>query len=256
MFRSYRTLFSRRVARNGVLKRLSGVPKIEVRLFTNSSYALGKKKKSRKGGNKKGEQQQEENEPTEEIDTRQILKQADNEFQKSIEEYGKRATQVKMGKADPDIFNSLEIALTNKRRANFQQVAQTTMKGGKFLTVTVFDPNDTKSVISAILGTNLNLNPEVDSKNSQLLKVLLPNSTKELKTKQLKELKELTDDFKTAHNNKFSLVHLRGKYMKLIKNVEGSEDVVRKVENDIEKLYKNYASKLSDAYKASERSLR
>ncbi|VEU21059.1 DEKNAAC102012 [Brettanomyces naardenensis] len=236
---------------------LKWVTSMQTRSFTRSSPTLAKKKKSnKKGGNKKQDAQDEENEVVEEIDTRKLLKEAENEFAKSIELYNKRVTQVKMGRANPSIFDGLQIQLANQRKAKFQDVAQTTLKGGKYLTVTVFDPHDTKNVVSAILAANLNLNPEADPNNPQLLKVQLPNSTKEWKAKQLKELKELTDDFKTAHNNKSSLANLRGRYLKQIKDVDGSKDVIRKLETDIDKLFKEYATKLADSFKSSEKTLK
>ncbi|QOU22883.1 hypothetical protein BRETT_003070 [Brettanomyces bruxellensis] len=218
-----------------------------VRFFSGSHIIFGKRKKTKKSRTEKIQSTAEST--VEELDMQQFLLNASKEFEKSIECYSKEATQLKMGKSNPKIFDHLKVQLSNQKTANFQQIAQTVMKGNKFLNVTVFDPNDTKHVVSAILGANLNLNPVVDPKNPQLLKVLLPNSTKELKEKQLKRLKELTDNYKTSHNNRNSLASLRNKYMKQIKAAEGSQDAIKKLENSIEKVYRSNADQLSKRYK-------
>lgn len=230
-----------------------------IRFFSYTQTSYGKKKKSRKGGNKGRKDNNNHNSdddmPTEKFDSRKLIKDAESEFRECIDMFGKEVTQVKMGRADPTIFNKLEVRLSNNRRANFCQVAQTVMKGNKYLNVTVFDPNDTKNVVSAILGANLNLNPEVDPKNPQLLKVLLPNTTKELREKKIKELKKLSDSFKSSHTNPHSLAYLRGEFMKQAKGAEGSKDIIRRFETDVSKLYKDYAAKLNQEYKNASKSL-
>ncbi len=217
------------------------------RLFSGTHTTLGKKKKSKKTRN--GANEYGTDEATEELDTKQLLKDASKEFKRSIESYNREATELKMGKSNPEIFNDLKVQLSNKKSANFKNVAQTSIKGSKLLNVTVFDPNDTKHVVSAILGANLNLNPIVDPKNPQLLKVHLPNTTKELREKQFKRLKELTDDYKSSHSNKNSLTFLRNKYMRQVKSAEGSEDVLRRLEDSIEKVYKGNAEELVKNFK-------
>lgn len=229
-------------------------PSKTIRQFSTTSSVLGKKKTKKQRHEKHDRNEVEESEPVEEIDATAVLKDLEKDLKASMDIYNKRSTQIKMGKANPDIFNHLQIPVANKKTVPFVQIAQTTMKGNKYLTITVFDPKDAKHIQSAILDSGMNLNPEADPKNPQLLKVLLPNTSKELKLKQLKELKELTDEFKTG-NNKKSLAHLRARYLKDVKNAEGSEDTIRKLETDIEKLAKTYGIKMLAAYKLAEKNL-
>ncbi|KAG7858705.1 hypothetical protein KL939_002827 [Ogataea angusta] len=184
----------------------------------------------------------------EEINPSAILKDVDTQFQSVLDKYKKKITEIKLGKADPQIFNKLKVRVENGT-ALFTDIAQTTLKG-KFLTITVFDPKNSKRIISAILGANLNLNAEEDLKNPQLLRVALPSTTKELKEKQAKELKENFNTFKAGSAS------IRAQVLKDLKKVRGSADTLKKLLNDIEKTHKNYTEKLTLAYKEAEKSLK
>lgn len=189
------------------------------------------------------------------LDPKAILSSLKAKYDDSYTQFTKKLTELKMGRANPAIFDKLKVKIDDSYTANFPEIAMTAMKGTNFLNVTVFDPSHTKRVVSAILDANLNLNPEVDPKNEQLLKVKLPNSTKELKAKQVKQMKELLDQYKSNVSFKTSLQAIRANFMKDLKNVEGSKDIVRKLTADIDASYKSYAEKFTTAFKNTEKSL-
>lgn len=224
-----------------------------IRNLSSTNILLAKKEK--KGGKSasKGNKKKdiiEDDEPTEDINPKLILSELESKFKKNIEEFNKKIVEVKMGKANPDIFNKIKIKIDNKTTQLFTEVAQTTLKNGRFLTITVFDPNNVKKVISSILSSNLNMNPEIDPKNPQLLKVSLPTSTAEVKQKQTKLLKETMDQSKTSLN------HLRGVVMKDLKKVTGSKDIVTALTKNIDKVYQSYSDELMTALKNAEKSLK
>ncbi|KAG7696883.1 hypothetical protein KL930_002667 [Ogataea haglerorum] len=204
------------------------------RPFSGTSFVLKSKGKSKSND--------------EEINPSAILQDVDTQFQSVLDKYKKKITEIKLGKADPQIFNKLKVKVENGT-ALFTDIAQTTLKG-KFLTITVFDPKNSKRIISAILGANLNLNAEEDPKNPQLLRVALPSTTKDLKEKQAKELKENFNIFRA------SSASIRAHVLKDLKKVRGSADTLRKLLSDIEKTHKNHIERLTHAYKEAEKSLK
>lgn len=224
-------------------------------------YAKKSKKESKKDnkGSKKNDTKNNSKDNNDEIDEvldpKAILADLKSKYETSLTQFNKKLTELKMGRANPAIFDNLKIKIDNSYTANYPEIAMTAMKGNNFLNITVFDPNHTKRVISAILESNLNLNPEIDPKNNQLLKIKLPNSTKELKEKQIKEMKELLDQYKSNSSFKNSLQAIRSNFMKDLKNVEGSKDIVRKLTTDIDSTYKSYAEKLTTTLKNAEKSL-
>ncbi|GME70144.1 unnamed protein product [Ambrosiozyma monospora] len=235
-------------------------PLSQVSYFSTTSATLAKKKGGNKKENKKDKRHhkddaEEDGEPVEEIDPKQILSSLETSFKKTLELYNKKITEIKMGKANPTIFNNLMITI-DKKDYPFTDLAAASLQN-KNLTVTVFDPNNAKRIISAILAANLGLTPELDPKNNQSLKIKNPlTSSKDVKAKQLKELKEAFDNHAKNNSSSHSLVSLRGKVVKDLKKVEGSKDVVRKLTTDVEKLYKSYVEKLTDSFKKAEKSLK
>lgn len=229
-----------------------------VRAFSVSAAVWAKKdKKAGKKESKKDAKKSHVNEDEEVVvlDPRAIINDLKSKFDDSFSQYSKKLTELKMGKANPSIFDKLKIKIDDSYTATFPEVAMTAVKGSNFLNVTVFDPSHTKKIVSAILEANLNLNPEVDPKNPQLLKIKLPNSTKELKEKQIKAMKELLDQYKSNAGLKNSLVAIRSHFMKDLKNTEGSKDVIKKITEDIDATYKTYVDKFQNAYKNTEKSL-
>ncbi|GMG46404.1 unnamed protein product [Ambrosiozyma monospora] len=236
------------------------IPLSQVSYFSTTSATLAKKKGGNKKENKKDKRNhkddaEEDGEPVEEIDPKQILSGLETSFKKTLDLYNKKITEIKMGKANPTIFNNLVITI-DKKDHPFTDLAAASLQN-KNLTVTVFDPNNAKRIISAILAANLGLTPELDPKNNQLLKIKNPlTSSKDVTAKQLKELKEAFDNHAKNNSSSHSLVSLRGKVIKDLKKVEGSKDVVRKLTTDVEKLYKSYVEKLTDSFKKAEKSLK
>lgn len=223
----------------------------QYRSFANTAILLAKKKK----GGKDSKDSKEDAAPLAELDPSALLKELNTACTKTLGAFEQKLTTMKMGRSNPGIFNKLTVKLDSHDEP-FEQVALTSVKTPTFLTVTVFDPAHTKRVVSAILGAGLNLTPEVDATNNQLLKIKVPNTTKEMKEKTVREMKTLLDAFRSQASQKDSLVSLRAKAMKEVKNLEGSKDAIKKLTADVDGVYKKFADKLQDAFKAAEKQIK
>ncbi|KAL6023900.1 ribosome-recycling factor [Candidozyma auris] len=69
-----------------------------------------------------------------------------------VDRFGKVANEAKLGKSNPQIFDNL-IINTADGEFPFTSTAQTAVKGRNFM-ITVFDPSNTKHIVSAILASN------------------------------------------------------------------------------------------------------
>lgn len=220
--------------------------------FVTTRAALAKAKK--KGGKetKKGSNAAAASEePLEQLDPAALLADMTTQCQKTLSTFDAALKELKMGKSNPKIFDSLKVD-----GQNFNEVALTTMKTPTFLTVTVFDPAHTKKVVSSILSAGLNLNPQVDPNNAQLLKVAIPSTTSEMRAKTLKDMKSLMDSFKSNANQKDSLVSHRSSILKEVKNLEGSKDAIKKLTSDVDAIHKKFSDKLMEAFKQAEKQLK
>lgn len=226
-------------------------PLIASRKLFSTNFVCYKKqdKKDKKGKNSKDEEAEE----VEDFDSVGFLKSLQKNYDQSLDLYKKKSAESKMGKANTKIFDNLKVHLSHGKIVSFLEVAQTTLKG-RNLQITLFDPSDSKHVISSVIGSGLNLNPQADPKNPQLLKVPLPSPTSEVKAEAVKKLKEVLEHFKNAGNNKYSLSSIRATAMKELKVIK-QKDELRKVTKHVEDLHQKYLKKLLDLFKDVEKNM-
>ncbi|AET38683.1 Rrf1p Ecym_3184 [Eremothecium cymbalariae DBVPG len=206
---------------------------------------------ARRSGNGTSAKSGAEAEPIEAVDVQSYLKEAEQKFKASLEVCKKKLGDKKLGVANGNIFNHLTVG-TEKMK--FTDLAATSLKGRNSLTVTVFDPKYTKKVISAILASGLNLNPERIANNEQQLKIPLPPVTTEVRQQLCKDLKKVFEEYKGS-SNVHSLSHIRGEVLRDLKALQKKNDSVKKVIQDVEKLHKTYVLKLQEQLKQAEKKI-
>lgn len=174
-----------------------------------------------------------------------------------VDRFGKVANEAKLGKSNPQIFDNL-IINTADGEFPFTSTAQTAVKGRNFM-ITVFDPSNTKHIVSAILASNLNMTPIADPQNKQQLKVPLPPVTTESKKETVKHLK---DSFEKLRNgpgghskNAHTLASIRGDLKKRLSKKQKKSDEDARAWNDFEKLHKQYCDKLQELFKTAEKAI-
>jgi ribosome recycling factor len=194
-----------------------------------------------------------EEEPLSQEDPSLILKELEAKYQESLNHFREKVAVTKQGNSNPNLFDDLKVALNHGEVADFLSIAQTSLKG-RNLIITVFDPIYAKHVISAILQTNLNLNPEHVPNMPQQLKVSLPPVTRETKLDIVKELKKNFEFFKNSNSFKYSLSSNRADALKELKQFK-KNDQTKKTTNDIEKLHKKYTNDLQELFRSAEKQI-
>lgn len=188
----------------------------------------------------------------------------ESKFKSVVDTFNKHATEAKLGKTNPNIFDKLKINVDAKSKVPFSTVAQTMVQGGRNFVITVFDPSHTQEVINAVLGSGLNMNPQRDPSNKQTLKVPLPPPTVESKKDAAKHLKTVFENLKnnatTSRGAESTLASVRAstkdtvhKFVK--KQKRTLSDAEKKLEKEFDDLHKSYSDKLTEAFKAAEKSI-
>ncbi|AMD19205.1 HBR304Cp [Eremothecium sinecaudum] len=185
------------------------------------------------------------------FDIKSYLDKTVKRYETAVELYKKKLATKKLGGADPNMFNHLTVEKLNSK---FTDVAATSMKGRNALLITVFDPKDTKHIISTILSSGMNINPERVPNNEQQLKVTLPPFTTETRQACCKELKQLFEEYKGT-GSKNSLGSIRSSVMKEMKALQKKNDKVDKAIQDIEKLHKKYIDLMQDQLKQAQKNV-
>ncbi|KAK9234697.1 ribosome recycling factor-domain-containing protein [Lipomyces kononenkoae] len=155
--------------------------------------------------------------------------------------------EARMGKTDLKILNSLKIQIGSQKIV-LEKLGQVGMRGGRHIVVSVYDPENVKAVSAGILAANLNMNPQVDPSNPQVLLIPIPPPTRESRETTAKFIKSLVESAKKSAVQKKSIYHERSKAMaavQLMKNASYSKDMTMKLESQIEKINKDYLAKLS-----------
>ncbi|CAB4252372.1 similar to Saccharomyces cerevisiae YHR038W RRF1 Mitochondrial ribosome recycling factor [Maudiozyma barnettii] len=233
--------------------RLFRITPTQTRYFYRSSV-LSKKKPSK--GSNKGKKDENANGNADEeevilVDVKQYVNEANDRYSQTLELLKKKLNEAKQGKTNPQIFDQLKFP----NGSIFTEMANTSSRGKNALLVTVFDPKETKNVISLIMGANLNLNPERVPNNEQQLKIALPPPTKESRLELAKGLKQITEDFKNSVSFKYSLGFIRRDILNKMKSFNKKESEVSKVLKTLETTHKDYVNKLQDQLKQAEKSV-
>lgn len=213
-----------------------------IRLFHSTSFNLKPRSKKEKPDKKiKSEPEQ----GVLDIDFGEIT----TKFEDVVTKFTQKANEIKLGKTNARIFDNLKIDVGDTPEI-FTNLASTAVKG-RNLVITVFDQSYNSSIISAILDSGLNLNPVQDATNPIQLKVPLPSITDEIKTQQVKLLKQEFEKFKNGPRSLNSIRHnYKRKYDKLGKGENERQQI-----KQFEALHKTYTAKLNEVLKNSEKLL-
>lgn len=227
---------------------------IPSKTFHSTPINLAKKKSK-----KNGKQQEEENEDVEEQEVTIDFDHVTKNFEAVLSKFNKAATDIKLGKLNPKIFDNLEVNIGNHGQEElvpFTSVAQTSVKGRNFI-INLFDASYGKHIINAIIGSGLNMSGTVDPTNKFQVKVPIPTITSETKQENAKQLKEIYENYKNNHKtNSLNSVRgeVRNKFQSQLKHNKMSDSqhqLLKKLEN----LHKTYLDKLNDAFKTAEKSI-
>lgn len=245
----------------------------QLRTFSSSQIILkkggggggagGSKKGSKKNNNKSNEEKTNESSssnnneggietiPENILDIPSIQKQMDS----TLLHFKERVNIIKQGTYTPSIIEEIQVSTAEHTIEPIKNIARVTLKGPRNMIVTVFNPSNSKHIISAVLGSNLNLNPQPDPKQDQVLRIPLPPSTSESRKEIIKRLKL---EFEHCRNSpaKRSLTSIREEAMKVLKKYKSvtAKDESFALKNKLEDLFKNNANKLADLLKQAEAS--
>jgi ribosome recycling factor len=175
--------------------------------------------------------------------TPQIIKDARAVMDKDIEHTRKEFSNVRSGKASPNMLDSVRVEMYGQMM-QMNQCANVTAPEPRILMVTPFDKGQIKAVEKAIRESDLGLDPAVQG---GVIRVPLPSMNEQRR----KELVKIVH--KAAEDGKVAIRHARTHARDLLKKLSGvSEDDVKHAEKDLQKLHDDYITKIDELIKAKE----
>lgn len=166
------------------------------------------------------------------------IKELRNRMDSALKALQKDFSGLRTGRASTSLLDSIQVDVYGSYMP-LNQVGTVGSPEPRMLTVSVWDKANVKAVEKAIANAGLGVNPVADG---QLVRVPLPEMSEERRREMVKVAG------KYAENSRISIRNVRRDgmeyYKKLEKDKEISEDDLRRMNDDIQKLTDEYVAKV------------
>ncbi len=177
-------------------------------------------------------------------------KQYEQKMDGALEHFENEMKKVRTGRAHAGMLEGVMVeAYGSKMPLN--QVANVTAPEANMLLVSPFDPSQIAAIATAIRDNqSLGFNPSDDGR---VVRVPVPALTEERRREMVKQASEKVEECRIALRNVRQDALKEAKHMK--ENKELSEDDVKAVEKEFDKLMHGYQAKLDEAFKVKEQDI-
>lgn len=175
-----------------------------------------------------------------------ILKDAEQRMQKSIESMQTDMAKIRTGRASPALINHLEVDYYGTR-TSITQVANINVQDARTLAVQPWEKNMVPVIEKAIMEANLGFNPIT---TGDLIRIPLPPLTEERRREMVKIASG------EGENGKIAVRNIRrdanSDFKVLLKDKEITEDDDKRAQDAIQKLTDNYVQQIDEIVKDKE----
>ena len=171
-------------------------------------------------------------------------------MQSALERLETELGKIRTGRAHPSMLDTIKVEAYGTEMP-LNQVANVTAPEAQLLQITPFDPSTMQAIATAIRNDqSLGLNPSDDGR---VIRVPIPALTEERRRQLVKQASEKLEEARIA------LRTIRQDGLKDAKrkkkNKELSEDDVKLVEKEFDRLMGEYQTKFEDGFKAKEKDI-
>ena len=171
-------------------------------------------------------------------------------MQSALEHFEEELKSVRTGRAHASMLDNVVVSAYGQSMP-LRQVANVTAPEAQMILVTPFDPTTLQSVVAGIRDNKaLDLNPSDDGR---VVRVVIPPLTEERRKLLVKQVGEKTEDTRIALRNIRQDALKEAKRMKDAKEL--SEDDLKLVEKEFERLMGEIQSKIDAIAKAKEQDI-
>lgn len=187
----------------------------------------------------------------EEIEAEKSLIEDDakGRMEKTIDTMRTNFNSVRTGRANPSMLDKIEVEYYGTP-VSLKSIAQISTPDASSLLVQPYDKSSLKAIEKAIVSSNLGLTPNNDG---EVIRMSIPQLTSERRKELSKMVAKLAEEGKVALRN-IRRDALRA-YEKLEKEKKLSEDNVKDLSSDLQKLTDEYMKKLDTIFKQKEKEL-
>ena len=160
---------------------------------------------------------------------------------KTLEGFETELTTIRAGRANPHILDKITVDYYGSPTP-LQQVANITVPEARMIQIQPWEASLVKEIEKAILTSDLGLNPTNDGK---VIRLVFPELTEERRKELAKDIKKKGENAKVAIRN--IRRDANDAFKKQNKANEVSEDELKELENDTQKITDKYIAKIDGA---------
>jgi ribosome recycling factor len=176
------------------------------------------------------------------------LEDTKKKMKQSIETLKKELATVRTGRANPSVLDTVQVEFYGSAMP-LNQLARISVPEPSCLLIQPFDKSSIKAIETAILKSDLGLNPANDG---SVIRLPIPALTEERRKELTKVVHRMGEEIRTAIRNVRRDHNENIKRIEKDKSVGLSEDAVRKALDQIQKITDEFIKEVDDAIQNKE----
>ncbi len=169
------------------------------------------------------------------------LKSFEEKMQKTMHSLGDEFTKIRAGRANPHILDHLRVDYYGAPTP-ISQVANVSVPEARMIVIQPWEAKMVKEIEKAILTSDIGINPTNDGK---MIRLTFPELTEDRRKELAKEVKKKGEGAKVAIRN--IRRDANDAIKKIGKGEDVSEDQVKDLEDEIQKLTDSFIKKVDEA---------
>ncbi len=164
----------------------------------------------------------------------------EDKMQKTLSNLQSEYQSIRAGRANPHVLDKITVDYYGSPTP-LQQVANVTVPEPRMIQIQPWEASLVKEIEKAILSSDVGINPTNDGK---VIRLVFPELTEERRKELAKDVK------KKGENAKVALRNIRrdaNESFKKLKGTEVSEDEIKDLEDEAQKLTDKYVKKVDEA---------
>ena len=172
----------------------------------------------------------------------------ESKMSKSLENLYGEFNSVRAGRANPHILDRIVVDYYGAP-SNIQSVANVSVPEPRMIQIAPWEASMLKEIEKAILTSDVGINPTNDGK---VIRLVFPELTEERRKELAKDVKKRGENAKVAIRN---IRRDANDSFKKLSKEDVSEDEIKELENEVQKLTDSYIAKIDDAVEAKSKEI-
>ncbi len=174
-----------------------------------------------------------------------VLENAKEKMELSINSLEHKFTNVRAGRANPNILNDITVSYYGVDTP-IKQLANISIPEARQLSIKPFDKSILKDIEKAIFEADLGLTP---NNNGESIFIVIPALTEDRRKELVKQVKQIAEEARIALRN------IRQDANKAIDNLELSEDEEKRANEKVQELINDFNKIVDEKLKEKEKEL-